>query len=345
MLVKVSGNPEKSLVSQGFQIRKIKDEDYLAKGGKYFRCPRSVERALKANSAGRKIKPFRFLLKEANPTIDNRPKTKTLVFDKSYNLPVAEKCCQANGRPQAKFILTDGVISFYHNGVSHQTSKSNPMFDKVVASLKSGDIKTAVNLCNIASAIEKMSDGLIKNNKGTLQYSGENIHESASEWIMRNLSRGNAAVQPIINFLGRVKANDKPESVEGLWRFIRECGLVITSEGKFICQKYTDDDFMDCHSRTIHYSLGKTIEMKREDVEFDPNKRCGRGIHGASENFVRGHSTIIELMIDPIDVISVPYDSSSQKLRCCRAFVWRILKHKGQVVNEPTKQEEFFVLS
>ncbi len=360
--VKVTANPVNSLAKQGFGIDM--QNKGLSREGKRYKMPRSVERAIKAKGRGDYVEPFRFILEElSNNKSSNSVKVeakigkktlkKVAVLDKfatsTHNKPAPKVTWNIFeppiSPPQAKYVLTDSVISFFHAGQSYSTSKSNPMFDTVVKSLKNGDMATAVQLCNIASAVDKISDGVIKAKDGVFQHNDIDIHESASDWILRNMHKGKSAIQPIVNFLGRVKANEHKESVEGLWRFIRECGLIITSEGKFICYKYTRDDMKDVHSGTLDYSLGNTVEMNREDVEFNPNNGCGKGIHGASEQFVNGHSTIIELMIDPVDVVSVPYDCSSQKLRCCRAKSWKILKHKGVEVSQPTKQEEFFILN
>lgn len=394
MLVKVSSSPVQSLMSQGFQLRKIKGEDYLAKGGNYFHCPRSVERAVNAATAGRKTKPFQFLLKAVSPVIDNAgrgkpkidetvtlnyaniqgektnnpdracwvtyperkvvPRTSTPVLDKVKNtvspssLPTVGSCCKSlssTQSPKTKFVLNDGLVTFFHNGKCFSSSKANPMFNTIVEHLKSGNVQKASELVNIANAIDVASQGIIKNDGGVLKYNGQNLNETAEEWLVRNMDKGMAAIQPIVNFLARVKTNVHPESVEGLWRFVKECGLVVTDEGKFIAYKYTDDDFMDSHSRTMKYTLGSTVEMPRDKVEFNPSVTCAPGIHAGSMSYIGNKSTLLELVIDPIDVVSVPFDYKSGKIRCCRVKVHKVLKNKWVNINPPTKQEEFFVLN
>lgn len=370
MLVKVSGKPVTSLMSQGFTVRKIKGEDYLAKNGKYFHCPRSLKRAMNKSVSGKTVEPFKFLLNEVYPTIDNldrgKPKideTVTLhmnpnkpegTYWTSYvNNPPTKKCCQVKSQPQpakmplnqAKFILTGNVVTFFFNGVSHSSSKANPMFDKIVEHLKAGDMKKASELVNIANAIDIASQGLIKNDGGVLKYNGSNLNETAEEWIIRNMDKGMTAIQPIVNFLARVKANPHSQSVEGLWRFIKECGLLVTKDGKFIGYKYVDNDLMDSHTRTLHYGLGKTVEMPRDKVEFNPNVSCSAGLHVGSMSYIGNKSTVLELIVDPIDVVSVPVDYKSGKMRCCKVYVHKILKQNGAQVNQPTKQEDLFDLN
>lgn len=311
----------KELGVRGFKVA----GKHLIKGGHKYHMPRSIERALKNpdNYSG-----FNFELRPVTNSI------KSIIA--SAQKPKVSK---------PTFILNDTSVSFFHDGQMHQTSSSNPMFKDIVAKLRKGDLDDATKLTNIAQAIERASKGIIKNDGGILKYVDQNLHETVQDWIMRNMNKGNPAWDAVINFMGRCKLNENPESIEQLWQFIRACGLIITPTGHFIGYKYVDDNFMDKHTGKLNYSLGKIVEMPRDMVEFNPEIACGPGIHVGAMNYVNGHSTIIELLVDPKDVVSVPRDHNNEKLRACRVQSWKVLKHKGVTVSPETTQDEFFPIS
>jgi hypothetical protein len=58
--------------------------------------------------------------------------------------------------------------------------------------------------------------------------------------------------------------------------------------------------------------------MDRDMVDADSSRTCSRGLHVASWGYVKGHSTIVSVKVNPVDVVSIPYDYNGQKMRVCR---------------------------
>lgn len=58
--------------------------------------------------------------------------------------------------------------------------------------------------------------------------------------------------------------------------------------------------------------------MPRNFVEDDPEAACSYGLHCASKEYAAGYGTVMMVMVDPADVVSVPYQHNSAKCRACR---------------------------
>ena len=65
-----------------------------------------------------------------------------------------------------------------------------------------------------------------------------------------------------------------------------------------------------------------TVEMPRSEVQHNPRSGCSTGLHVGTHNYARGYgNTLIEVHVNPRDVVSVPTDCSSQKMRVCRYVI------------------------
>lgn len=111
--------------------------------------------------------------------------------------------------------------------------------------------------------------------------------------------------------------------------------------------------FVDRYSGTIDNSIGETPEMDRDEVVFNPNRTCAEGLHVASFEYLphygasgnnlsapegttwgemsaneifeavrtQNSDPVVEVLVHPADVVSVPTDYNRQKMRTCRYHV------------------------
>lgn len=351
MYVKIKGKPSLYLSSNNLSV---KGDNLVSSTGVLFHLPRSVKRALASEKAGRRVKPFQFLLQEVPTKVGNvRVKINSNKVAKAVRKSV-ESWWNTNG-PQVsklvpkivpakpKFILTGDVVSFFHNGQSYSTSRANPMFETVVTHLKSGNTEKSVELVNIANTIDAASQGVIKNQGGSLKFNNMDLNETVQDWLIKNMGSGKPAVNAVVNFLGRVKNNPNPGSIEQLWRFLKTHDLILLPDGRMIAYKYVRADFKDQYSGTMDNSVGKEVTMPRESVTYDPNQTCSSGLHFASWEYLSSKPNIVEVLVCPSDVVSIPTDAKDMKARCCKYFVWKLLRHNGIDIAERTKQ--FFDLA
>lgn len=87
-------------------------------------------------------------------------------------------------------------------------------------------------------------------------------------------------------------------------------------------------------SKELHQKIGDIVTMKRNDVESNPEKPCSQGLHCGTWEYAKyfgnEDSVILLCEVNPEDVVSVPYDCDSQKIRCSK---YKIIKQ----VDEPIK--------
>ncbi len=104
-----------------------------------------------------------------------------------------------------------------------------------------------------------------------------------------------------------------------LYRFLEHNGHPLTEDGCFIAYRGVTDDFRDCRTRSIDNSVGSVVEMPREQVDDNPNNTCSYGLHVACFNYAEGFGPkLIEVKVNPKDVVCVPEDYEGTKMRVCR---------------------------
>lgn len=72
----------------------------------------------------------------------------------------------------------------------------------------------------------------------------------------------------------------------------------------------------------IPNKVGSIVEMPRSMVQHDPSHGCASGLHvGTYEyahNWTGSVDVVVRVAVAPEDIVSVPTDDSSAKIRCCR---------------------------
>jgi bifunctional DNA-binding transcriptional regulator/antitoxin component of YhaV-PrlF toxin-antitoxin module len=66
--------------------------------------------------------------------------------------------------------------------------------------------------------------------------------------------------------------------------------------------------------------------MKRSEVDDDPAVTCSRGLHVAAFPYARDfypNGKMMEVKVNPMDVVAVPDDYNAQKMRVCKYVVLR----------------------
>lgn len=88
---------------------------------------------------------------------------------------------------------------------------------------------------------------------------------------------------------------------------------------------YTDTIYTDAHSGKFTIVMGKEVRMKRSDCD-ESNRTCSKGLHSAPYSATsKGYATAfgehqIAILINPMDVVSVPGDYGGAKMRSCAYY-------------------------
>lgn len=183
---------------------------------------------------------------------------------------------------------------------------------------------------------------------GTVYFDNEPVHSVLTEHILRFLEAGVENWQPLVNFGEKLFANPNEHSREQTYEWLQarlnvDGGFTLADDGDLVGYKGVKDDgnggFLSVNSGTaivdgetvtghIPNNIGSTVEMPRGEVEFDPATGCSRGLHVGTFDYAAGWGTngrVLEVRVNPRDIVSVPTDCGAQKLRCCRYRIVGVL--------------------
>ncbi len=133
-------------------------------------------------------------------------------------------------------------------------------------------------------------------------------------------------LDPILNFVRKLRKNPSYRIREQLWGFIEACqqdgGFTLHSDGDIMAYKVVGNDWMDKHSHTFDNHPGCIVQMPRNEVDDDPNHTCSSGLHFCAYSYVGSfkfdEDRLVLVKISPEDVVSIPSDYGNAKARCCR---------------------------
>lgn len=133
------------------------------------------------------------------------------------------------------------------------------------------------------------------------------------------MAEGGENPGPLFKFWERLADNPSHRSVSQLWRFLQQIGIPLTEDGCFLAYKSVKHDYRDVHSGTFDNRPGTRNRMPRNRISDDPNHACHEGLHVGSLEYARsfGGSRIVICKVNPKDVVCIPYDCDSQKMRVC----------------------------
>lgn len=210
-------------------------------------------------------------------------------------------------------------------------------------------------LDRIEEKLSKVSDKMIRKGNRIL-FDGEPIDKTLESRLVDMDDKGakGADWNALLKFTDRVMYNVDERVRTQLFSWMDACdGFSLTPEGMIVgykgCTRDYDGNVVSIHSghayvehdgdateyksARIPNRVGDTVWMPRGEVENNPNSACSYGLHVGTWNYASGFAEgiILTVEIDPSDVISVPYDSNAQKLRCCRYRIVGVAEHKHEV--------------
>lgn len=202
--------------------------------------------------------------------------------------------------------------------------REDPAYDKVVELIRGGEYNKVAEALEAPHYDEEFDGFHILGNEVLID--GETLPAALSERII-HLVQYELDVQPLINFWHNVKENKNPESKKDLYGFLEANHYPITEDGCFVGYRSVRNDFKDHYSGKFDNSPGQVVEMERNKVDPNRNNTCSSGLHIAAYPYAStfcGGDTIVEVKVNPKDVVTVPTDYDAQKMRCCKFEVVRV---------------------
>lgn len=245
------------------------------------------------------------------------------------------------------YSFTVGVnfITVVINGVPYLVERDTEVGNRVISLLKDGsseeELYNALVNHKLKSYVNNLcvADGVEFTNQAVL-IDGVSVSSSLEEQMRRHADL-NIPVEPMVNFIRKLRMNPSYRIREQLWKFIEASenagGFTIDADGDIIAYKLVRSDFKDIHSGTFDNSPGSIVEMPRYEVDDNPNNTCSSGLHFCAFSYLEsyrhsGDDRIVLVKVSPADVVSIPTDYNHAKARCCR---YEVLSEVNAIVPEP----------
>lgn len=244
----------------------------------------------------------------------------------------------ANGDRVSITVLKDGKMH-----VADSDSHAN--INEIIEAALHGD-ENIVDLFDVRRGIERRFERLGASGRVTI--SGDDIYldgdpapPAISKAILDHYNAG-TDFSALVNFLEKLANNPSASSIEQLYPWLDATGgFTISEDGDLIAYKgvaVRDGSYVSVNQGraivngvevqgAIPNGIGDTIEMPRSEVMDDSSVGCAQGLHAGTYEYAKGwaQGALLEVLIDPRDVVSVPADCGAQKLRTCRYTVLDII--------------------
>jgi hypothetical protein len=230
-----------------------------------------------------------------------------------------------------KFTITNENAVVFIDGVAQSLRAEDKNFPALVAALLAKDWEKAGKLVarrlTVQSWLSAMGDLFSIDTANQIRYKGIEIDKNLNERILK-MAQDDVDPTYLLKFVERLFRNPSYRSRTQLYRFLEHVNLPITAAGTVLAYKSVGKNMKDHHTNSVDNSVGNVVTLDRGLVSDDPDSACSVGLHLGTLNYARGFyggSTIIVCEVDPEDVVCIPYDCDSQKMRCCKYKVLRLL--------------------
>ena len=239
-----------------------------------------------------------------------------------------------------------GATLIFDDGSVHTIGSDNPDYGKVIAGLVPTQTLTDEELLQIIAPFELIYKKLTKlservSRKGMkLYFDGDQAAHRLAQHILTIMDGGadDVEVQAWLKFWEKAATNPSLKSQDELFIFIEKHGLSITADGDAVLYKGVLANGTSMHAGPgivdgVEYEyanlpnhVGAVVEIPRSNVDDNRGIACSKGLHVGDFTYPTqylGSSAprLLNVVVNPRDVVSVPFDENDRKIRVCRYVV------------------------
>lgn len=261
------------------------------------------------------------------------------------------------------------VFAPNHPSVILQADSFHPHWPAIKEGLERGD-ERVIDLFDVRTGmgrrLQMLSERVSYNGQDIL-FDGNVIHSVLANQIQRAVESGEADWKPLVAFWEKLESNPLEHSKQQAYRWLSTHDFKITESGDVVAYKGVRNVGLDQYSSisssslpdapsayvdgvpvpplsVVRQTIGSVVTMPREEVKHDPAVACHRGLHvgdwSYASSFAKG--AVLEVHVNPRDIVSVPSDSSSRKVRTCRYQVVGVVnaQYQGGPILRPATVKE-----
>lgn len=217
------------------------------------------------------------------------------------------------------YIIQGGNIVVVVGSKSHTINKTHISYTKVLAAIKANDWDTVNDVIDPKKVVIDFGAGNVSIEGTKLFWKDKELNSSLATRMINMLQDG-FPIEPMVAFMENLMLNPSRRAVTELYGFLEKNNLPITPDGHFLAFKKIKLDYTDVYTGKMDNSVGKVVEMERNEVNDDKEQTCSAGLHFCSRDYLGhfGGERIVIVKINPADVVSIPTDYNDSKGRACR---------------------------
>ena len=223
----------------------------------------------------------------------------------------------------SRIVIPDKSITVFLDGQRFSITSDNKLFAQAFQAYKEENWDAFVGYVNPEIRLKSLYASYegIEVKDGNLFVFGDAVHSTLATRVMSFLEHDLDCVH-LFKFILKLNLNPSKRAVDELYTFLEHKELPITDNGNFIAYKAVREDYTDKHTGKFLNTVDSVLEMPRNKVDDDKNVGCSYGFHAGTKeyatDFAYGEGHIMEVEINPADVVSIPTDCNFQKLRTCK---------------------------
>ena len=230
------------------------------------------------------------------------------------------------------YIILPQSLILNHAGKTTTINKADGRYDQVIQKIKEGKLDEIIPLLSIADSLSERGFQVVD---GVVHVDGDALPESLSARVL-DFFNNNLPFEPLLKFWSKLKNNPSFNSRQMLFKFLEHNGHPITTEGNFIAYRAVRNDFSDKHTGKMDNSVGNVVEIDRSRVDDNPNNTCSHGLHVATmsyaQTFGSGDDKLLDVEVDPSDVVAVPTDYNGTKMRVSK---FKVVAESQGLIDKP----------
>ncbi len=238
-------------------------------------------------------------------------------------------------------------VTAFVDGGMYVADNTHPNWEGILEALRAGQYDNIADLFDsskkVSEKFEKVSER-VSVSGGTVYFDGESVDSALARQILRFMDEGVEDWKPLVNFFEKVAQNPQEHSREQLYTWLDRHAFTIASDGDIVAYKGVQSrDGKLLSSRPapakdrvvvngtlitdyVDNQPGSVVEMPRNLVDYNAGVGCSVGLHVGTYNYAKGFlGTVLEVRVNPRDIVSVPTDCDAQKVRCCRYKVVKVV--------------------
>jgi hypothetical protein len=219
-------------------------------------------------------------------------------------------------------ILNDSMVLNY-GGKTISIANTDERYTKVIDLIRDNKLEEIPAVIE-AQALAFSGEG-VELRDGVIVVDGVAIPHELSDRVLK-FREQKLPFEPLLNFWRNLRKNPSFNSRQMLYKFLEHNGHPITPDGCFIAYRGIRDDLKDMHTGTFNNAPGQVCEIARDQVDDNPNNTCSHGLHVACFDYAKGFGQkLVEVKVNPSDVVAVPTDYNGTKMRVCKFEVLNLI--------------------